>query len=179
MIIIYIGNGKGKTTAAVGLAVRAAGAGRRVLFVQFVKASSAKRSGEWPLSSEIGALKQLKNVTVKVLGKGFVGILGDTKKRVEHVRAARAGLGWLKAQIARPRYDVIIADELISAVELKLLTVREVKSLFRFRDKFIALALTGHKKYPELVAGADLVTEMKLIKHPYYKGVLAKKGIDY
>src|SRR3990167_7305458 len=125
LVVIYIGDGKGKTTAAVGLAVRAAGAGKKVLFTQFVKAATAKESGEWPLSSEIGILKKTKNVTVKVLGRGFVGILGDRKA------------------------------------------------------KFDALALTGHDKYAPLVKAADLVTEMKMIKHPYYKGILAKLGIDY
>lgn len=176
---IYIGNGKGKTTAAVGLAVRAAGAGKKVLFVQFVKAAQAKQRGEWPLSSEIHALKLLKNVTVKVFGKGFVGILGDTKLHHEHAAAAASGLNWLTGQIKRGKFNVIIADELISAIELKLLTEAEILKLFALRGKFEALALTGHKKYNKLIAAADLVTEMKMIKHPYYKGGIAQKGIDY
>lgn len=179
MLIIYIGNGKGKTTAAVGLAIRAAGAGHKVLFAQFVKAATAQESGEWPQSSEIKVLEGVKNVTVKILGKGFVGILGDRKKHEEHLKAARAGLKWLKEQIESKKFNIIIADELISAIELKLLTVREVKSLFKLSEKLAALVLTGHKKYPELLDDADLVTEMKMIKHPYYKGILAKRGIDY
>src|SRR5438552_3841207 len=115
LAIIYIGDGKGKTTAAVGLAVRAAGAGKRVLFCQFVKAAEANQSGEWPLSSEIESLKSISNITVKVLGKGFVGILGDTKNREEHIEAAREGLNWLKSQIESKAFEVIIADELITA----------------------------------------------------------------
>ena len=178
LIIIYIGDGKGKTTAAVGLAVRAAGAGKRVLFAQFVKAAKATQSGEWPLSSEIATLKKIKNITVKVLGKGFVGILGDTKERKEHVKAAKEGYKWLVSQIKSGRFDVVIADEIISAIEVKLLTVREVRALYKFSG-LEALVLTGHNKYRELLEGADLVTEMKMVKHPYYKGILAKRGIDF
>lgn len=178
-IHIYIGNGKGKTTAAVGLAVRAAGAGKKVLFCQFVKSSAAKQRGEWPLSSEIGVLKNIKGVTVKVLGQGFVGILGDGKKRDEHARAAGAGLRWLTDQIKSGKYQVIVADELISSLELKLLAEKEVRALFALKNKFEVLVLTGHRKYNGLITGADLVTEMKLVKHPYYKGMIARRGIDF
>lgn len=179
LVIIYIGNGKGKTTAAVGLAVRAAGAGKKVLFAQFVKASRARERGEWPLSSEIPILKGIKNITVRVLGKGFVGILGDSKLHSVHARAAASGLAWLKQQIESGRYDVIVADELISALELKLLSVSQIKALFGLKGNFEALALTGHKKYNELVKAADLVTEMKMVKHPYYQGLVAQRGIDF
>lgn len=180
LVIIYIGDGKGKTSAAVGLAVRAAGAGKKVLFCQFVKAREAKESGEWPLSSEIHALKQIPNIAIEVLGKGFVGILGDQKAREEHSQAAREGLSWLKDQISAKKYDVVIADELISAVEVELLTVQEIKDLIEFaRDKVKAFALTGHNKYTDLLDLADLVTEMKMLKHPYYEGRLAERGIDY
>lgn len=178
LILVYIGNGKGKTTAAVGLATRAVGAGKRVLFAQFVKAASAKQSGEWPESSEIAVLKKL-GVGVKILGRGFVGILGDRKLHLEHVKAAQKGLRWLKSQIKEKNFEVIVADEIISAIELKLLTVREVESLFKLKDHFTALVLTGHKQYNKLITAADLVTEMKMIKHPYYKGIVAQKGIDY
>jgi|SRR3989338_715974 len=180
MIIVYIGDGKGKTTAAVGLAVRAAGAGKRVLFCQFVKAAAASQSGEWPLSSEIEVLKKIENITVKVLGKGFVGILGDQKQHEEHVVAAREGLAWLKTEIESGKYDVVVADELISAIEVALLTETEVLEAAKYAgSKLEAFAMTGHNKYNDLIAAADLVTEMKMVKHPYYQGVMAKEGIDY
>lgn len=180
MLIIYIGAGKGKTTAAVGLAVRAAGAGKRVLFCQFVKAAEAKQSGEWPLSSEIKALKNLSNVSVEVMGRGFVGILGDSKEKSEHIAAAREALSCLKREIESGKYDIIVADELISAIELGLLTEKEVLETAKLAgEKLEALAMTGHNKYNDLIELADLVTEMKMVKHPYYKGVLAKEGIDY
>lgn len=178
-IHIYIGDGKGKTSAAVGLAARASGAGKKVLFVQFVKSAQAKEAGEWPLSSEISVLKKLKNITVEVFGRGFVGILGDTKLRLDHVKAAQKGLERLIREIKSGKFQVVIADEIISAIELKLLTIDEVKKLYNLSDKFEALALTGHNKYNKLIAGADLVTEMKMIKHPYYKGRIAQRGIDF
>lgn len=180
LIIIYIGDGKGKTTAAVGLAVRAAGAGKRVLFCQFVKAAEAKGSGEWPKSSEINLLEKTPNISVKILGQGFVGILGDKKAHKEHEKAALEGLTWLKSQIESGEFDVVIADELISAIELDLITVNQVEQLLDLaREKLAAFALTGHNKYNELMEAADLVTEMKMIKHPYYRGRLAERGIDY
>ena len=180
LVIIYIGSGKGKTTAAVGLAVRAAGAGMRVAFDQFVKSVKATEPGEWPLSSEIAVLKDIKNIKVHVWGRGFVGILGDRKKRREHEKAAREGLKLLQKQIRSGRYDIIIADELISALELNLLSLREIKKTIKLaKENLTAFALTGHNKYNDLIKDADLVTEMKMIKHPYYKGILAKAGIDY
>lgn len=180
LIIIYIGSGKGKTTAAVGLAVRAAGAGMRVAFGQFVKAAKSTQSGEWPLSSEIAVLKAIKNIKVHVWGRGFVGILGDRKKREEHRKAARAGLKLLQKQIKSRRFDVIIADELISALELNLLSLREIRKTIKLaKANLAAFALTGHNRYDDLIKDADLVTEMKMVKHPYYQGILAKAGIDY
>lgn len=180
LVIIYIGSGKGKTTAAVGLAVRAAGAGMRVAFNQFVKSAKATAPGEWPLSSEIAVLKAIKNIKVKILGRGFVGILGDRKKKYEHKQAARAGLRFLQKQIRSGRFDVVIADELISALELKLVSLAEIKRVVKLaRAHLVAFALTGHNKYNDLMKMADLVTEMKMLKHPYYQGILAKPGIDY
>ncbi len=181
MIIIYIGDGKGKTTAAVGLAVRAAGAGKKVLFCQFVKAAEAKESGEWPLSSEIKVLQSIPNIVVKVLGKGFVGILGDTKQKQEHVQAAAEGLKWLWGEIESGKYNVVIADEIVSAIEVGLLTEAEVLEIAKFASAKVveAFAMTGHNKYNVLLDAADLVTEMKMIKHPYQEGHLAKRGIDY
>jgi cob(I)alamin adenosyltransferase len=178
LILIYIGNGKGKTTAAVGLAVRAAGAGKKVLFTQFVKSSNATNKGEWPESSEISMLRNI-GVTVKIFGRGFVGILGDLKNKSEHVNAARKGLDWIKKEIIEKKYDTIVADELVSAIELGLLKTEEVRGLYDLKRNFKALALTGHKKYNDLVSKADLVTEMKMVKHPYYKGVIAQRGIDF
>lgn len=180
LTIIYIGDGKGKTSAVVGLAVRAAGAGKQVLFCQFVKAREATESGEWPPSSEIRILSAIENITVEILGKGFVGILGDQKAHKDHTDTAIEGLAWLVRQIKSDKYDVVIADELISALELQLLTISDILEVIKLaKDHAEAFALTGHTKYNELLDSADVVTEMKMLKHPYYEGILAKRGIDF
>ncbi len=171
LTIIYIGDGKGKTSAAAGLAIRAAGTNLKVLYLQFVK-------GDWP-SGEREVLNKLPNVEVKVMGRGFVGILGDRKPLEEHVRAAKAAMDFCIKALKSKKYDLVIADEAISAIESQLLTVDDVHSIIKAKPKAIHLCLTGHKRIKKLIDAADLVTEMKMIKHPYYRGILAQRGIDY
>lgn len=171
LTIIYIGNGKGKTSAAVGLAVRAAGSGFKVLYLQFVK-------GDWP-SGEREILSKLKNVDVKLMGRGFVGILGDRKPLAVHIKAAKNAMKESIKALKSKKYNLVILDEAISAIESRLLTVDEVVKIVKSKPPEIHLCLTGHKNYKKLIDLADLVTEMKMIKHPYYKGILAERGIDY
>ena len=175
-IIAYIGDGKGKTTAAVGVAVRARGYGKKVLFFQFFK------SEEWP-SGERTSL-QLLGVDVRVRGKGFVGILGDKKSKAEHRAQAEAAFLEATRMTLSGAYDVVILDEFISCVEAGILAERHVIALLRqklksAKAKKTHVILTGHKKYPRILAHCDLVTDMKMMKHPYYKGYLAVKGIDF
>jgi len=171
LTIIYIGDGKGKTSAAAGLAIRAAGSKFRVLYLQFIK-------GDWP-SGEREILKTLPNVEVKLMGLGFVGILGDRKPFEEHVRAARKAMAESISALKSKNYELVILDEAISAIEAKLLSVDDVYKIIKAKPKSVHLCLTGHKRIKKLVDAADLVTEMKMIKHPYYKGILAQRGIDY
>lgn len=171
LTIIYIGDGKGKTSAAVGLAIRAAGTGLRVLFLQFVK-------GDWP-SGERKILERLPHVTVKLMGRGFVGILGDRKPFAEHERAARQALVETKKALSGKKFDLVIADEAISAIESKLVSIDDVYKLIKSKPAGVHFCLTGHKRIKKLIDAADLVTEMKMIKHPYYEGILAQKGIDF
>lgn len=171
LTIIYIGDGKGKTSAATGLAVRAVGTGFKVLFLQFVK-------GDW-VSGECKILSELKNVDVKIMGKGFVGILGDKKPREEHIQAARFAMQESIKALKSKKYDLVILDEAISAIESKLLSVDDVAKIINSKPAEIHLCLTGHKRIKKLIDLADLVTEMKMIKHPYYKGILAQRGIDF
>ncbi len=176
LTIAYIGNGKGKTTAAAGLATRAAGYGWNVLFFQFYK------SEQWP-SGERTALKKL-GVDVRVRGKGFVGILGDRKPRAHHRTAAVRALAEARKLLFSGRYQLVILDEAISCLEQRLLPVRAFVSLLDSRAKHpkartVHLAMTGHDRYPPILKRCDLVTEMKMVKHPYYQGVVATKGIDF
>lgn len=190
LVICYIGAGKGKTTAAMGVVARAAGSGMNVHVLQFVKASAPKKGqkklpGEWSLSNEIiffNSVKPAKNIgmiTTEVLGKGFVGILGDTKERKEHIAEAKRALAKSKQILKSKKYDVVFLDELVSAVELKLLSQQDVVDVIKVKSPQTHLIITGHNNFPKIIKHCDLVTEMKMIKHPYYKGILAQRGIDF
>jgi cob(I)alamin adenosyltransferase len=179
LIIIYYGNGKGKTTAAMGLAVRAAGTGRNVFVVQFVK-------GTWPSGERTYFEKHgtsppvgIGKIEVRALGTGFVGILGDKKPFSEHQKSAKDALAFSQDVMQSGKYSVVILDEIVSAIEIGLLTVKEVRKLIQAKPANLTVVLTGHKKYKDLVALADIVTEMHVVKHPYYEGRLAQHGIDY
>ena len=168
--IVYIGDGKGKTSAAAGLACRAAGTGFKVLYLQFVK-------GDWP-SGEREALAKL-GVEVKMLGRGFVGILGDRKPIEEHIKAAiKAKAESIKA-LQSKKYDLVVLDEALSAVESKLLSEEDILEIMDAKPEKVHLCMTGHKRWKKVIKRADLVTEMKMIKHPYYQGILAQRGIDF
>jgi cob(I)alamin adenosyltransferase len=171
LTIIYIGDGKGKTSAAAGLAVRAAGTGFKVLYLQFIK-------GDWP-SGERDILEKLDNVDVKLMGLGFVGILGDRKPRQDHINAAKRAMAESIKALKSKKYNLVVLDEAISAIESDLLTVDDVYQIMKSKPKSVHLCLTGHKRIKKLIDAADLVTEMKMIKHPYYKGILAQRGIDF
>ncbi|HVY68206.1 MAG TPA: cob(I)yrinic acid a,c-diamide adenosyltransferase [Patescibacteria group bacterium] len=189
LVICYIGAGKGKTSAAMGLAVRAAGAGQDVFILQFVKAGNKSagkiKDGEWPVSSEInffnnaGYPADVGRVENEQVGLGFVGILGDKKEKDLHVRAALQGLERAREIIVSGRYGLVILDEIISAVEVGLIEERDILELIKLKPPLQHLVITGHNKFPKLLKACDLVTEMKMLKHPYYQGILAQRGIDY
>jgi cob(I)alamin adenosyltransferase len=172
--ILYRGEGKGKTTAAIGVATRAAGYGWKVLFLQFYKSET------WP-SGERRAFERL-GVDVRVMGLGFVGIIGDKHKLKEHREAAKKALEEAKKLIRSKKYKLVVLDEAISALEQKLLKPSDIVSLLKDRAKRakeVHLVMTGHEKFSKIEKLCDLVTEMKMVKHPYYKGFLAVRGIDF
>ena len=195
--IFYYGKGKGKTTAVMGLAGRAAGAGMNVFILQFVKSKAPKRgaklqSGEWPQSSEIlffeamqsakrnsNKIDKIGKVTTAQVGAGFVGILGDKKQRAVHITQAHKGLAEAKKIISSDKYDLIILDKLISALELNLITEKEVLALLQSKPKHLHLAYTGHDFFKKIIQASDIASEIRMVKHAYYKGVLAQRGIDY
>jgi cob(I)alamin adenosyltransferase len=170
LTIVYIGDGKGKTSAAAGLACRAAGTDFRVLYLQFVK-------GDWP-SGEREALAKL-GVEVKLMGLGFVGILGDRKDIADHIKAAQNAKAASIEALKSGKYDLVVLDEALSAVESKLLTEEDVLEIMDAKPESVHLCITGHKRWKKVIEKADLVTEMKMIKHPYYQGITAQRGIDY
>jgi len=172
MLIVYTGNGKGKTTAALGMCLRAAGHDWQVCVIQFVK-------GTWKYG-EIKGLKRLAPlVELHIVGEGCVGILNDRKDFEEHRQAAREGVTLTLEKIRSNNYQLVILDELNVAVDLGLVTDEEVEEILEARDSKLHLVITGRNARDWLIERADLVTEMKEIKHPFQKGVLAQKGIDW
>lgn len=171
LVIVYTGNGKGKTTAALGLALRAAGHKKKTLIVQF---------GKQRFSGEVEAVKGL-NPYIKIIqgGQGFVGILGDKLALKDHKEAAKAAFNTIYKEVTLGKWDVAIADEIVGAAAAKLLALPQVLKLIRDKPAELDLVLTGRHAHPKIIARADLVTEVVEIKHPFAKGILAKKGIDY
>jgi cob(I)alamin adenosyltransferase len=166
-IQIYTGDGKGKTTAALGLALRAHGAGLRVFFGQFIKGRE---------HSEIRALRErLPEVTVEQFGHGRF-IRGTPAP--DETAAARHGLDRLREALTGGRYDVVIADEACSAVQARLFPEDDLLALMEARPPSVELVLTGRAAGPRLQARADLVTEMHCVKHYYQAGVDGRPGIE-
>ena len=172
LIVVYTGNGKGKTTAALGIALRSVGHGHRVGMIQFIK-------GEW-YYGELTSSKRLEpEFELIAAGKGFVGILDDDHSLAEHQTAAKNAVVLAKNKITSGEYDVIILDEINYAIKLSLIPKEDVISLLKLAPRQTTIVLTGNYALPEIIDMADLVTEMKEIKHPYRSGLKAKEGIDY
>jgi cob(I)alamin adenosyltransferase len=171
LVLVFTGNGKGKTTAALGTALRAVGYGRRVAIIQFIK-------GTWRYG-EMDALERIPEIELHRVGAGFYKIMGDTLPEEVHRQAARDGLELAREKLRGGRYHLVILDEINNAVHAGLLGVQDVLGLIDDRPEEIDLILTGRDAAPEVQERADLVTEMREIKHPFQKGILARKGIDY
>jgi len=169
LLYVFTGNGKGKTTAAVGQAVRAVGQGQKVLMVQFIKQIT---------SGEVSPLKRI-GVEIYPLGRGFVGILGDQEPRAVHIRAAREALDFAKDKVSQENYDLLVLDEINVAISLGLLKVEEVLEFLRLRPDNLSVIVTGRNAPKELIKIADLVSEVREIKHPFSKGISAKKGSEF
>ncbi|MDO8505154.1 MAG: cob(I)yrinic acid a,c-diamide adenosyltransferase [bacterium] len=188
LTMIYWGYGKGKSTAAIGMALRALGQGKRVLFLQFMKGGKEAgwETGEGKMFKELqnhrkGDTKstEIGTLEFRVVGKGWVRILGDQKPIEDHEEAARDGLAFAQEQMVSGKWDVVVLDEILSAVDSVLLSVENIQDLIRAKPSETHLLMTGHNKYPELAGMADLVTNMEKVKHPYDKGVLAQRGVDF
>lgn len=171
LTIVYTGEGKGKTTASLGLALRAAGYKKKVLIIQFGKT--------W-FTGEIEGIKMLKpHVKIIQGGLGFVKIFDDQSDIKDHKKMAQQTYELLYKEITSGNWDVVIADEIVGAIAGKLLTQKKVIELIKAKPKNLDLVLTGHHGKASLFKHADLVTEMMPIKHPFEKGFLAKPGVDY
>ncbi len=172
LIIVYTGDGKGKTTAALGMALRAVGRGWRVLMIQFGK-------GAWHYAELDSAKRLAPDFEILPMGIGFYKILDDKHTEAEHRAAAENALAFAQEKIASNEYDMIILDEINGLFAAGLLTLEPVLQILDHKPRDLSLVLTGRNAPPKVIERADLVTEMREIKHPYQKGILAQKGIDY
>lgn len=174
LIQVYTGNGKGKTTAAIGLALRAAGYGAKVLIYQFLK----------PLEMELGeraVFTHVDNITIKAIDKPW-----DMKRFLEDPAASQEMTGHIEQALAEVEtaahekyFDVIVLDEIVFCLEKQLARIEQVRRILENRDPSVEMVLTGRGAGPELIEMADLVTEMRQIKHPFDRGVPARRGIEY
>ncbi len=172
LVLVLTGDGKGKTTSCLGIAVRAVGYGMRVAMIQFIKGSL--HYGELD-----GATRLAPEFELIPMGKGFVGIRGDTLPFEEHAEAARKALAAARKKMLSGRTDIVILDEVNVALHLKLLDLASVLSLIREKPPAVHLILSGRDAHSEVIRLAHLVTEMRCIKHPFELGFEAEKGIDY
>lgn len=173
MLYIFTGNGKGKTTAALGAALRAVGEGKRVLMVQFIK-------GPWKSGEDESQKHLAPHFKLVKMGRGFVGILGDSLPREEHERAAEDALAYATKEMESGAWEIIILDEVNNALQLKLIAQEKVIAFVKeSSDKIEHLILTGRDAPQDLMGMADLVTEMQDLKHPYERGIKAKRGLEY
>lgn len=165
---VYTGNGKGKTTAAIGLGVRATGAGYKVHMLQFMKGRRY---------NELNSLEHINNFTISQYGRDeFVN--RDHPEKID-LDFARAGFTQAKALIKNGAYDMLILDEINVAIDFKLLRLNEVLQMIKEKPEPLELILTGRYAHPELIRMADYVSEILEIKHPYQKGIKTRSGIDF
>ncbi|MDP8887807.1 MAG: cob(I)yrinic acid a,c-diamide adenosyltransferase [Thermoproteota archaeon] len=172
LVIVYTGKGKGKTTAALGIVLRAVGHGYKVGMIQFIK-------GEW-YYGELTSSKRLEpEFELIAAGRGFVGIIDDDHPIEEHEKAAKDAIEVAKQKIASGDYDIMILDEINYAVKLNLISQEDILDVIAAKPEKTSLVLTGNYVPKAVMDAADLVTEMREIKHPYQRGIKAKKGVDF
>jgi cob(I)alamin adenosyltransferase len=169
LVQVYTGNGKGKTSAAFGLALRALGRGLKVYVIQFIKGGFDY--------GELYMVEKLPNIKLKAFGRGrFITEKPPEKK---DVKLAEEALTLAEEIVKNDEYDIVILDEINVALNLSLVTLERVLKLIKNKPKHVELVLTGRYAPPEIIEIANLVTEMREIKHPFNKGYQARKGIEY
>ena len=171
LILINTGPGKGKTTAALGTALRAVGNGMRVLVLQFLK-------GSWHYGELDAVLPHGDNFVLKQMGRGFVKV-GGAETDPEDIRLVEAAWADAREAILSGDWDLVILDEINYAISYGMLAPEQVAETLRARPEMVHVILTGRNAHPLLVELADTVTEMREVKHAYQKGILAQRGIEY
>jgi cob(I)alamin adenosyltransferase len=169
LVHLYTGDGKGKTTSALGLILRATGQGMRCCLVQFMK-------GKYPYG-EIKALRKLGSVTVKQFGT--LDFVRKGKERTVDIKEAHKALSFASKALSSGRFDLVILDEVCVAEYMGLVTVTEILEAVKGRAPAVEAILTGRKAHKKLLAIADYVTRFEKVAHPYDKGLLGRKGIEF
>ncbi len=172
LVVVITGQGKGKTTTALGLAVRACGHGMRVGIIQFMKGDLY--SGEWD-----GVKKMNCPIDLVSTGKGFCGIQGNPYPHSEHRQNAQDALQLVRQRMETGDLDVLILDELNNALQLKLVDLNQVMEILDRKPPLLHLVLTGRDAHPQVIERADTVSEILEIKHAYQRGIEPQPGIDY
>jgi len=172
LTIVYTGKGKGKTTAALGIVLRAVGYEKKVCMIQFIK-------GSWHYGEMTSSKKLEPDFEMITIGKGFVGIIDDKTPKEDHKEIAKEAIKISNEKIQSGKFDIVILDEINYAVNLDLISVKDVLNLIKSKPQKVDLVLTGNYAKNEIIEIADLVTEMREIKHPFQHGIKAKKGIDF
>ena len=170
LIIVNTGNGKGKTTAALGLAIRAWGQGLKVLILQFIK-------GSWKYGELAAISKMDDNIVIMPLGEGFTN--KNLEEKEKHKFVAIEALTTAEKEVKSKKWDMIILDEINYALKYDLLELNSVLKLLDEKDSSLHLVLTGRDAKEEIISRADMVTEMKELKHHYKNGIKAQRGIDF
>jgi cob(I)alamin adenosyltransferase len=172
LIVVITGNGKGKTTSALGMVLRACGHGLRVCIIQFMKGDLY--AGEWD-----GIRQMTCAVELHATGKGFCGIQGNPYPWAEHRDNAQDAIDLVQEKIASGAFDLIVLDEINNAVKLKLVDLEQVLGILQTKPPLLHLILTGRDAHPQVIELADTVSEVQEIKHAYRREIEPQPGIDY
>lgn len=172
LVLVITGNGKGKTTSALGIALRAAGHKMKVCIICFIKGDM--------YSGEFDGIRRLSpDVEIHVTGKGFLAIIKSPYTFEEHRESAQNALELARDKMESGDFDILILDEINNAVELGLVDLQQVTGLIDMKPEFMHLILTGRDARQEVIEKAHTVTEMKEVKHAFTLGIEPQKGIDY
>ncbi len=172
LVLVITGDGKGKTTTALGLAVRACGHRMKVAIIQFMKGDIY--AGEWD-----GVRRMDCPIELIPMGKGFCGIGGNPYPFKEHRRNAQEAIKLAHEKMESGDYDILILDEINNALRLKLVDLEQVRGIIEGKPQSLHLILTGRDAHPQIIELADTVSEVREIKHAYQKGIEPQPGIDY
>ncbi len=172
LIVVLTGNGKGKTSSALGMVVRACGHGMKVCMLQFMKGDIF--TGEWEAVNKIDC-----DVEIVPTGMGFCGIQGNPYSHAQHREAAQRALLMAKERIISGQYGLIVLDEINNAIHLNLVDLEQVIDLLKSKPPLLHLILTGRDAAPEIIALADTVSEVTEVAHAYRKGIEPQPGVDF